>query len=578
MFCMNCGKPLTPGENFCGECGSLIGHDRAVCGATVDDGPVTADRPESLSNMQARLPAVAADTVRWLLKETACIVLLVLAAWVYASPYLAVLNLRQAALEGNGRALKEGVDFPALRASLKQELGGQLSKHTGEEMRKDPNAFAALGSALVGGFVNLMIDQLVTPQAIASIVQGNRVEGTPDELSGTIERFTAKQTPSDANLLFELADAVAGNSEGYESLSRFCVHIFPPKSTAGITLVWLRSGLTSWRLSGIRLPDLDELATDSNGGAGGATTPPTPPPLLTELRGDLARRREYDLWLFRNVSHILHSDSKQGKILAYCMATVYGAEDWDSAPEKEYSLQPDGTVLVTSGKPPETREHRSREAQRREMEFKTGGGPVVQDCAGSLFWFGTWHDQPMPSDEKLLENAAKAKADLDEIDQMLDPRLLEGLPKLHAQAPPPSSVSPPPASPSPSHASPPPAAPSPAAPIAPSSSVPHTIPFALVGTVTNTTNPWRTITSQARMDFGQDGTCSLTISPPLIGSGACRITQYDQESGHIEISSTGSPNISWTGSFKEGIASGTYRVLGTGETGFFRLTKSSDFR
>jgi len=72
----------------------------------------------------------------------------------------------------------------------------------------------------------------------------------------------------------------------------------------------------------------------------------------------------------------------------------------------------------------------------------------------------------------------------------------------------------------------------------------RTPPFALVGTVMNTTNPNRTITSRARMDFGQDGTCSLTISPPLIGSGACRIAQYDQKSRHIEITSTGNPNIS----------------------------------
>jgi hypothetical protein len=68
-----------------------------------------------------------------------------------------------------------------------------------------------------------------------------------------------------------------------------------------------------------------------------------------------------------------------------------------------------------------------------QMELETGGGPVVQDCAGSLFWFGTWHDRPMRSDEELVETAAKAKADLDEIDKMLDPRLVANLPKPEAQ-------------------------------------------------------------------------------------------------------------------------------------------------
>ena len=151
---------------------------------------------------------------------------------------------------------------------------------------------------------------------------------------------------------------------------------------------------------------------------------------LTELRGSLARRREYDLWLIRNLSNLMNQESRQGKILAYCMTTVYGAEETvDSAPETEYMLRADGSVLVTSGKPSKTPEQRFRDGQRAQLELDTGGGPVVQDCAGSLFWFGTWHDQPMPSDEKFMGIAAKAKADLDEIDKMLDPRLVENLPK-----------------------------------------------------------------------------------------------------------------------------------------------------
>jgi hypothetical protein len=130
------------------------------------------------------------------------------------------------------------------------------------------------------------------------------------------------------------------------------------------------------------------------------------------------------LWLIRNVSNLINQQSWLEKILPYCMATAYGAEQTlDSAPETEYALQADGTVLITPGKPPKTSEQLFREGQRAQFELETGGGPLVQDCTGSLSWFGTWHDQPMPSDEKFMEIAAKAKADVDEIDKMLDPRL-----------------------------------------------------------------------------------------------------------------------------------------------------------
>jgi hypothetical protein len=137
------------------------------------------------------------------------------------------------------------------------------------------------------------------------------------------------------------------------------------------------------------------------------------------------------------VSHLLDSDP-QTKIPHYCMFRVYGAEQsLDSAPAVEYALQPDGTVLRTSDEPPpRTPEQRFREIQREQLDLKVAG-TVVQECAASLFWFRTWHDQPMSSDEELRKQLANAKADLAAIDGTLDPRLVESLPKPDSDQPPP---------------------------------------------------------------------------------------------------------------------------------------------
>ncbi len=97
-------------------------------------------------------------------------------------------------------------------------------------------------------------------------------------------------------------------------------------------------------------------------------------------------------------------------------------------------------------------------------------------------------------------------------------------------------------------------------------------PFAFVGTVVNTTNPRRPITAPVRMAFDADGTCALTISLPLVGSGTCTLTQYDENSGHIEIISRGAANISWSGSVNGAAVTGTYRVAVTAESGSFQLT------
>jgi hypothetical protein len=96
-------------------------------------------------------------------------------------------------------------------------------------------------------------------------------------------------------------------------------------------------------------------------------------------------------------------------------------------------------------------------------------------------------------------------------------------------------------------------------------------PFSLVGTVVNTTDPDKTLAAPIQMSFGQDGTCVLTISPPLIGSGSCAIKTYDEKSGRIEITSTGAVNIAWTGTVKGNFVTGSYHIDANAQSGAFYL-------
>jgi hypothetical protein len=147
-----------------------------------------------------------------------------------------------------------------------------------------------------------------------------------------------------------------------------------------------------------------------------------PPPLpLTELVGALAWKRETLLRLINNANLVMSQRSKYEALWAYCSTTVQEAAQIrysDGVPETEYRLRPDGSVLTTSGKAPMTLEHFSREGDDR----------LVQDCVGSLFSYGTWQDQPPPTPEQFAEIVAKATANVEKIDETLDPRLVASLP------------------------------------------------------------------------------------------------------------------------------------------------------
>ncbi|HEX8431940.1 MAG TPA: DUF2939 domain-containing protein, partial [Longimicrobium sp.] len=97
------------------------------------------------------------------------------AGWLYFTPHLALRRLQAAAESGDDAALREMVDFPAVRASLKEEVRGAIA----DEMERDGkrSAFSAFGAALAGMMVDPLVDSFVTPAGIAAAARGERPGG-----------------------------------------------------------------------------------------------------------------------------------------------------------------------------------------------------------------------------------------------------------------------------------------------------------------------------------------------------------------------------------------------------------------
>jgi hypothetical protein len=157
--------------------------------------------------------------------------------WFYFSPYLMYQSFKQAADRGDTSAIAQNVDLPVFRESVKTAVKSRMNQEVSEQVANN-NPLAALGamfaSSLGGIVVDPLVDQLVTPEGIATIMQG-KAQFSNNGNSGTS------------------SDSANPNvSMGYKSFNSFAVTM-NSSSEGEMSLVFNRSGLSSWKLSELQL-------------------------------------------------------------------------------------------------------------------------------------------------------------------------------------------------------------------------------------------------------------------------------------------------------------------------------------
>lgn len=172
--------------------------------------------------------------------------LLILSAVVVVAAYLAmpILTVRalvRAAEIGDEAALERLVDFPAFRESVKEQLTGRLMAEMREDERTDDSALAGLGMLFGPMLIDGAVDMLVTPQAVAAMVE---TADAPD--------------PADAGTSEETAsrDSDIRQTYAYRDLNTFVLTLTDPeRPEEPLKLLLKRDGPFGWKLAGVELPE-----------------------------------------------------------------------------------------------------------------------------------------------------------------------------------------------------------------------------------------------------------------------------------------------------------------------------------
>ena len=148
-------------------------------------------------------------------------------AALYATPFVALHQMREAARAHDAVALAAWIDFPAVRDSLKSGLRAKLIGGAATPAN-------VMGAEVAGALLGPMVDALITPASQGRVLQG--------------------QPPAQAALPIDTEPAQVETRMGYESPNRFVFAIKPQGSDDDpVELVLSREGLWRWKLTALRL-------------------------------------------------------------------------------------------------------------------------------------------------------------------------------------------------------------------------------------------------------------------------------------------------------------------------------------
>jgi Protein of unknown function (DUF2939) len=154
----------------------------------------------------------------------------VIGGGAYYLPYQTIGNIKNAAADRNAEALSQEIDFPELRASIKENVKVQVFKQLAGN---NISQISKTTPDLVGKTIDSMVDKLVTPEGLARVML-DKVPDAKIDLSN-LDKDIAKSKIT----------------MGYESLDRFVVHITDKVDRSkDVSLILKRDGL-AWKLSGI---------------------------------------------------------------------------------------------------------------------------------------------------------------------------------------------------------------------------------------------------------------------------------------------------------------------------------------
>jgi hypothetical protein len=190
------------------------------------------------------------------------IVVVAVLGYGYASPYLALDRLKRAADARDAQTVSEFVDYPAFRESLKEQIGGLLTRRL--EARANGNPLAAIGAMIGVALIGPLVDAYATPDGVAALLNGMPPRGDPTQRPPAPQNTganppagpadsTPPPAPGTTTTTATTPPQPPQTTTGYRSINEFAVTYQHGVGDARYSAILRREGLFSWKLAAVDL-------------------------------------------------------------------------------------------------------------------------------------------------------------------------------------------------------------------------------------------------------------------------------------------------------------------------------------
>jgi multisubunit Na+/H+ antiporter MnhG subunit len=202
------------------------------------------------------------------IKKAVLLIIVIVIALVYASPYITLYNLKNAADKNDTYKLETYIDFQTIKADFKTKMRSIISgglEYSANENNDKSNTIGELGLLVANALVEPLVNKLVSPEIVAAVLRGEKPQnGINDEIvdpansNSEIQLTTNIQTDEKKKRKVKIIPS-------YQSISTFKIRVADLSDTdSEVILLMKRDGVFSWKVYKAIIPALDKMADNIN--------------------------------------------------------------------------------------------------------------------------------------------------------------------------------------------------------------------------------------------------------------------------------------------------------------------------